>query len=270
MNIFSCDTALEYPTSTSAKNLKSITANPVASNGVASGATNIIFQSKDGGQTWQDISAGLPESEQPQDFFVGETELYLSAGNEMYYSKNNLKSPVWEKDNVLYPKSTSIDFNRSGVNIVESEGVLIGKDQKGIKRSTDNGEHWRWVISEGGVGIAVENIKGGFAAITYNTISKTRRIRISMDKGKTWKAIDAGLRPSLSIASIKQVGEYLLCGHPDGIFRSSDMGKTWNMVHSKFNSDKTPNNLDFTVNKRVFTLYVSGNIVYALLRNGGC
>ena len=117
------------------------------------------------------------------------------------------------------------------MDMVESEGVLIGTGQNGIMRSTDNGEHWEWVISEGGVGIAVERIDGGFAAISYNTSTKSRRIRISLDSGKTWKAIDEGLQPSLSISSIKQMGEYLICGHPDGIFRSSDMGKTWNIVH---------------------------------------
>lgn len=94
-------------------------------------------------------------------------------------------------------------------------------------RSTDNGEHWQWVISEGGVGIAIERIEGGFAAISFNTESQPRRIRISLDRGKTWQAIDAGLRPSLFISSIKQVGKYLILGHPDGIFRKSDIGFQW-------------------------------------------
>ncbi len=98
-------------------------------------------------------------------------------------------------------------------------------------RSIDNGEHWEWVISEGGVGIAIEHINGGFAAIVYSDISKSRRIYSSMDTGKTWKAIDQGLRPALSISSVKQIGNYLICGHPDGIFRSADIGKTWKMVH---------------------------------------
>ena len=90
---------------------------------------------------------------------------------------------------------------------------------------------------------------------------------MSMDKGKTWKAIDEGLRSSLSITSIKQLGKYLICGHPDGIFRSSDMGKTWNIVHSSVNglADFT-----YTVGEKVFTIYVSGNIVYAVASNAGC
>jgi photosystem II stability/assembly factor-like uncharacterized protein len=137
-------------------------------------------------------------------------------------------------------------------------------------RSTDNGEHWEWVINEGGVGIAVERIDGGFAAISYSSRTLSRRIRISFDSGKTWKAIDEGLQPSLSISSIKQLGKYLICGHPDGIFRSSDMGKTWNTVHSSVDDNafniygKTWNN------RKVFKLYVSGNVLYAVARDSGC
>jgi photosystem II stability/assembly factor-like uncharacterized protein len=111
-----------------------------------------------------------------------------------------------------------------------------------------------------------------------------------MDSGKTWTAIDEGLQPSLSISSIKQVGKYLLCGHPDGIFRSSDMGKTWKLVHPSVdnaftesgNTSNVTSSIDntFTLNdktgnrlldkRRVFKLYVSGNVLYAVARNFGC
>lgn len=306
-------------------------------------ATNVIFQSNDGGQTWQDISNGLPENQQPEDFFAGETDLYLRANQEMYRSKSNLKTPMWEKENALDPRCNSIAFNRSGViafnyegqvyqkistgawvpayanvkkqlmrtvfetgdgtiflgsdrglfksadqgqswkqvqnggwvmDMVEAEGILVATGQKGILRSTDKGEHWEWVISEGGVGIAVERIKGGFAAISYNTTLKARRIHISMDSGKTWQAVDGGLQPSASISSIKQIGKYLVCGHPDGIFRSADMGKTWTMVHpgvatNKFMPIKILNANSSDPGK-VFKLYVSGYVVYAVARDSGC
>jgi len=305
-------------------------------------ATNIIFQSNDGGQTWQDISNSLPVNQQPEDFFAGDTDLYLRANQEMYRSKSNLKTPVWEKENVIDQRST-IAFNQSRVmaysydghifqkdpssetwvpiytnlishsvatifeasdgtvflgtgkslsksadktqswklvqegwvgDIVESEGVLVATGQKGIMRSTDKGEHWDWVISEGGVGIVVERIKGGFAAISYNTTLKARRIHISMDSGKTWQAIDGGLQPSASISSIKQIGKYLVCGHPDGIFRSADMGKTWTMVHpsvatNKFMPIKILNTNSSDPGK-VFKLYVAGYVVYAVARESGC
>lgn len=312
-------------------------------------AANIILQSKDGGQTWQDISNGLPVVEERMGFFAGESELYLSTKDALYSSSSKLKTPLWEKENVPNPRSTAIVFNRSGVlaysndghiyqkkpasptwvpvytglkstsqkrhevasifetadgsvflstgkslskstnqaqswkvsqkswvgDIVEANGVLVATGQQGIMRSTNNGETWEWVISEGGVGIAVERIAGGFAAIAYNAQTKSRRIHLSFDAGKTWKAIDEGLVPSPLISSVKQMGKNLFVGHPDGIFRSSDMGKTWHRVHAGFGSEfqvikLVSYNAAVAPVEKVYKLYVSGNVMYAVAVAAGC
>ena len=326
----------------------------------------IVFRSADGGQTWQDISNGLPAAVTDDNgaskhvFFADENGLYLSAGNGIYHNKPNSKTPFWKKDtfpdehssiasgktgiyasnyrggilqkangaNVWSPvfinfqeKSIRTVFETAGGTVfircdnglykstnsgkswkqlhtggwgkmVESNGVLLATSQGGILRSTDDGENWALVISEGGVGIDVERIEGGFAAITYSTVSKTRRIRTSYDGGKTWQAIDAGLQahgfidpilPPVTatltaqgfsdstshsedatilpipeyITTIIQVGENFFCGHSDGIYRTSDKGKTWKLL------------LPSVANK-VFNLTVSGNVIYAIPRNGGC
>jgi len=117
-------------------------------------------------------------------------------------------------------------------------------------------------------------IQGGFAAISYNTETKSRRVRISVDGGKTWQAIDEGLRPSSAVSSIKQMGKFLICGHPDGIFQSSDMGKTWIRVHPGV--DKVARNefkFTTTLNRepeRVFKIHVTGNTLYAVAVSAGC
>lgn len=312
---------------------------------VAPPASNIIYQSKDGGQTWEDVSYSLPVGMQPEGFFAGNSELYLRVNNNLYRSKSNLKAPVWEKVNVIDQKST-IAFNKSGVlaysydgkiyqkknssdsnrdwlpaypnlkshsvatifessdgsvflgtgkslskstdnaqswkliekgwvgDIVEYEGVLLATGHKGIMRSTDNGDHWEWVISEGGVGIAIEQIRDGFAAIAYNSQTKSRRIHLSTDTGKTWRVLE-GLQPSATISSIKQVGRYLICGHPDGIFRSSDSGKSWTRVHAgvdnyPFQFLKIGNTNPLNDQRKVFKIHVSGSVVYAVAVNSGC
>ena len=295
-------------------------------------AANIVFKSTDSGQTWRNISKGLPKPVK-DDYGVGrnvssadDNGIYLTAGNGIYHSKPNAKVPFWEKE--IFPdehssiapgKAGIFAYNYSGgilqkINgtgvwspiftnfkekrvrsvfetaggtifigtdrglfkstdsgktwktlitgvdlgkMVEKNGVLIATYAEGILRSTDDGENWKWVIKEGGVGIDVENIEGGFAAITFNTQSNTRRVRTSYDGGKTWQAIDAGLPASLSISSIVQVGENLFCGHPDGIYQSSDKGKTWKRILCPMDG-------------KVYNLFVSGNVIYAVLRSGGC
>ncbi len=292
-----------------------------------SGAANIVFQSTDSGQSWQDISEGLPQGLTPSAFFASDGELFLGSSTGIYRNGSAAKTASWEKEMYLEQSLTTVSadiggviaFSRNGrffqklngtgiwvpiftdfenqtvrnvftakagsvfigcdnglfkssdqgrtwkhvtqngwvIDMVESDGVLLCTNQNGILRSIDGGEHWDVVLSEGGVGIAVAAIKGGFAAITYNTKSQTRRIRTSTDGGKTWQPIDGGLPPSLSISSIQQVGDYFYCGHPKGIYRSADQGKTWNLLLP-------------TIGEKVFNLSVSGGVMYAVLKNGGC
>jgi photosystem II stability/assembly factor-like uncharacterized protein len=295
------------------------------------GAVNVVFKSADGGQTWQDISEGLPENLQTDglwidDFLVNKNGLHLLAGeNGIYHSKPNSTTPFWEKESSppkqgsiapgkdgifaynnngqilqkvsgasvwasIYPnfqeglvrtifetasgtvfigslnflfKSTNRGktwkrvYNNWVIKLVESNGVLMAATENGILRSTDDGENWECVLNEGGVGITVESIKGGFAAITANTQLMARTVHVTYNDGETWESIDAGLPPELSIASIIEVGEYFFCGHPTGIFRSSDKGKTWKLLLP-------------SIDNKVFNLFVSGKVIYAIPLNPGC
>jgi photosystem II stability/assembly factor-like uncharacterized protein len=331
------------------------------------GAANIVFKSTDAGQTWQDISDGLPVSLKDDSsggrdvFFADDNGVWLTDGNGIYHSKPNFTPPFWNKE--IFPNEhSSIAPGKAGIfaynyhdgeifqkingtgewlpvftnfsakrvfsvsetaggtifigsdrglfkstnsgqswkqlnaptagKIVESNAVLLASCQSGIVRSTDDGESWALVISEGGVGIDVERIEGGFAAINYSTVAKTRRIRTSYDGGKTWQAIDAGfpgqaitdpIMPQVNAdlpaqgfsdstrhandtsvpevpeykTSVIQVGENFFCGHTDGIYRSSDKGKTWKLVHP-------------SVKGKMFVLSVSGNVIYALQTESHC
>jgi len=289
--------------------------------------TGLVFKSIDGGQSWLNISEGLPGDKLEGSLFVNNLGLHLRSGNFIYHSKPNSKAPFWEKEifpdehsNIAPAKSGIVAYDyhqglfrkklngsaewspvyenfqlkgiidvfetpggtvfivcdrgrglfrsadngktwkevsRGIINLAESNGVLMANSINGVIRSADDGETWETVISEGGVGIDIAPINGGFAAITFNTQSETRRVRASYDGGKTWQAIDAGLPPSKNISSIIQVGDSFFCGHPNGIYWSGDKGKTWKLILP-------------SIEGKVFNLSVSGNVIYAIPGSGGC
>ncbi|MCE7042398.1 sialidase family protein [Dyadobacter sp. CY312] len=186
--------------------------------------------------------------------------VFIASNNILFRSTNSGKT--WKPTQV----------GDSGMKLVESNGVLLSTSKEGILRSGDDGKNWDRVLNEWGAGIAVERIDGGFAVILNNTLTKTNSIHISLDNGKTWNAIGEDLMPSWGsllmrkigllqslsdILSIKQMGKYLICGRTDGIFRSSDMGKTWEQL-------SLPQIENFG-----FNFSVSGNVMY-VIPNKGC
>ena len=311
------------------------------------GPAKIVFKSTDGGQTWQDISKGLPENLRKDglrgdSIFANDKGLFLRVGNGLYHSTPNAIAPFWTKEmlsdeyssiapaksgivaynywalNLKKPNGTSlwslfenpqepgirITFETAGGTIfigtsrgffkttndgktwkhvhagglvghlAESNGVLVAISMRKIIRSTDNGENWVVTTSEDSVAWDVKPIKGGFTAITASSESGTRRLSTSYDGGKTWQLIDAGPhnkvfvdsigrtwndRPRVHpfISSIMQIGENLFCAHPHGIFRSSDKGKTWKLLLP-------------SIDGKIFNLFVSGNVIYAIPSKGGC
>lgn len=293
---------------------------------------NIVYKSADGGQTWQDISKGLPQPAKDDDgvgrnvSFADDNGLYFTAGNGLYHSKSNATAPFWIKE--IFPdEHSSITPGKTGIfaynsdgnflqkingtskwspvytnfpqkrvrsvfesaagsifvgsdyglfkssnsgktwkrvytgggvfNLVESTGVLMAISAIGIIRSADDGEAWDLVVNEERRGFGVESIKGGFAVIYYPTRSDTRKVRTSYDGGITWQSIDEGLPVNEGITSIIQVGENFFSSNSTGILKSSDKGKTWELILP-------------SIEGKVFNLSVSGNVIYAIPRRPGC
>src|SRR5690349_21871057 len=83
---------------------------PVPKNTEQAGTAKIVFKSTDGGQTWQDISKGLPEnlredSIRGKNFFANDKGLFLRVGNGLYHSTPNATAPFWTKE--IFPDEYS-------------------------------------------------------------------------------------------------------------------------------------------------------------------
>ncbi len=152
-----------------------------------SSIVNIIFKSVDGGQTWQDISSGLPEVE-PVNFIAGESDLYLQVKNEIYHSKSNLKTPIWEKEKIpelqssSSESSNSIVLNRTGVMAFNYGGQIYKKEPAS--------ETW-FRIYPNFKKYAMQTIfekADGTIFIAYD-----QGLYKSTDQGKNWKQVQKGL-----------------------------------------------------------------------------
>ncbi len=186
-----------------------------------SSLVNIIFKSVDGGQTWQDISSGLPKVE-PVNFIAGESDLYLQIKNEIYRSKSNLKTPIWEKENISDLQSSSseyynsIVFNRSGVMAFNYRGQIYKKmpaSETWIQIYPNFKKYAMHTIFEKADGkIFIANDKGLYKSI---------------DQGKNWKQVHEG-----QIMKIVESEGVLIATSRWGIIRSTDNGENWQKVIS--------------------------------------
>lgn len=221
-------------------------------------AENIIFRSADGGQTWQDISEGLPENVQPVALVEKDNAIYVRAGNGIFHSKPNSTAPFWEKE--VFPNdNSSIAPGRSGIfaynydgqflqrmngadkwsviysnfhvnrvrNIFETGGgnLFIGSDN-GLFKSVDNGKNWKQVYTEGWVMKCVES-NGVLLAASQRGIIR------STDAGENWELVISEGGVGIDVECIKggfAAINYSTAANTRRIRTSYDAGKNWQPI----------------------------------------
>jgi photosystem II stability/assembly factor-like uncharacterized protein len=194
-----------------------------------SGVANIVFKSTDGGQTWQDISRGLPEnlpedSIQGNSFFANDKGLFLKVGNGLYHSTPNAMAPFWTKEmlsdsqpryfgeysSITPAKSGTVEYKYWGINLKTARGTSVWSPM------FENLEMPR-------IGTNFETASGAIFIGTNRGYYKTA------NDGKTWKHVHAGDL----VGHLAESNGVLVAISNRRIIRSTDNGENWEVPTSE-------------------------------------
>lgn len=223
---------------------------------------SIVFQSVDAGQTWQDLSDGLPVYFEAGRVYADNNEIYLASEEGLYHRSTSIVAPMWVKEDLLGDKITDIYPGQSGMyassygkgfykgipgtgiwksmhdalddktvrTVLEaSDGAVFVGCESGIYKSVDGGNSWKQVYNKGGV----NNLTASGDVLLCGTYTGLQR---STDGGEHWEQV---LTDDGSAYKTKRIegGFITITGggawqdnNPNKLYTSADEGKTWQSI----------------------------------------
>lgn len=178
-------------------------------------AVNVIFQSTDDGQTWQDVSDGLPVYFETGRVLADKNEIYLTSEEGLYHKSTALVAPVWVKEEFLDEKVSDIFPGQLGLYVSSyRNGFFKGIPGTGMWTPMHN------ALEDKTIRCILESPNGTIFVGCESGIYK------SSDGGNCWKQVFA----ENGVNSFAASGDVLICGNYKGLLRSTDGGEHWEQV----------------------------------------
>lgn len=179
-------------------------------------ATGVVFRSADGGNTWQDLCAGLPDGLQAMDVYAGEKEILLASEAGLFRLDASYAAPKWRKEILDNGPVRGFMAGRTGP---------YAYCEKGLYQVFPGSGMWLPVYPnlDGGLVLADLEIPGGLLVGTDKGIFK------STDGGKSWRKVFS----EEFVNSLVAADGALIGGGVKGMLRSTDQGEHWDWVYTK-------------------------------------
>lgn len=213
-----------------------------------------FFRKKTGTTTWQPMHQTLKEKNVHVVLENVDGSIFVACPGGIYESDDDCKT--WK--HVLKEQWVT--------SLTASGNVLVCNSNRGVLRSTDNGQHWELVLHDEDAAFKTKFINGRFIAIRVGGtwLSQVdylpQSTLVSNDNGKTWERFNGALLSDKRIYDLEEAGTYLFSSHKIGVSRSKDGGKTWELVGSTA----------ILGDAQQFELVVVGQVVFAVVMNWGC
>ena len=198
---------------------------------LAASNTDGIFLSTDEGENWQQLSASPTrvwdlafDSSAPNRVYAGTSD------EGVYQSRDGGAS--WESINTgLYNRT----IRTLAVNDAQTAEVFAGTFD-GVYRSQDSGRTWQ-PASEGLIELSIPQLRTIPSGELIAALDSDGGIFVRTDGGEVWTAVpDPGTRITrLEVASTQPPTLYS-ASNRDGLFRSGDLGVTWNPINEGLSS----------------------------------
>lgn len=182
-------------------------------------AANIVFQSTDGGQSWQDVSAGLPSGIQVWGIYASGVEVLLSTENNLYRSQAVSAPMMWTDESV----GKSFPLERIEDVFPAEAGLYAFSVRQGLFENINGLGLWVPVF---------DDLKGELIRSVFETsegailVGCNNGIFKSDDDGKTWKKVFA---KEIVTHLVEKEGT-LFASSRAGLVRSTDGGGQWEPV----------------------------------------
>ena len=186
-----------------------------------------------------------------------------NGGNEVTKIGRSTDDGISYKNQPAYPSNKSVNSM-----ICTSTGtLLIGTNNNGIYRSTDDAASWQFVEFKANTDTSTTCLLDGGNGVIYAGTNDDG-IYQSKDNGDTWTLLYNNITLSNIKSLTKDNNSYLYAGSNYGAYRSKDAGKTWEEIFSAGTSGSSGvTDIIVTPKGRIY-ITMLGNGVYCSVDNG--